>query len=185
MRNPKLEVTPRNRKRRLPEIMAKLLSLVATLAVVGAHAGIYPDDHWSYSTKLTVDAFDDHVKQEVDAGRPVQIAKLSEAIPRWPAFCHGASAGARPSAARAIEQPCVAAAAHHCRTVRADCMLRSVHVLIVCPTATAAARFFFITEPCSCAGSRRKAEADDASRRPGGTRWSSCLAATMTSPSAT
>ena len=53
--------------------MAKLLALTALLAVVGAQAGIYPDDHWSYSTKLSVDDFDAHVKSEVDAGRLVTI----------------------------------------------------------------------------------------------------------------
>jgi len=52
----------------------KAFSLVCVLALVaGAHAGIYPDDHWDYSTKLTVDSFDAHVKEQVDAGKTLFV----------------------------------------------------------------------------------------------------------------
>lgn len=34
---------------------------------------IYPDDHWDYSYKMTKATFDDHVKQEVDAGRTLFV----------------------------------------------------------------------------------------------------------------
>jgi hypothetical protein len=34
-----------------------------------AAAGIYPDDHWSYSTKVSTDSHAAHVKQTVDAGK--------------------------------------------------------------------------------------------------------------------
>ena len=30
---------------------------------------IYPDDHWSYSTKLTPENFKDTIQKEIDAGR--------------------------------------------------------------------------------------------------------------------
>jgi len=42
-----------------------LLTLVTTFVV---HA-IYPDDHWSYSTKLTEDNFGKTIRKEIDAGK--------------------------------------------------------------------------------------------------------------------
>jgi hypothetical protein len=45
-------------------LLAAVFCLFASLAVA-----IYPDDHWTYSTKLTESTFDDVVKAEVDAGR--------------------------------------------------------------------------------------------------------------------
>jgi len=46
---------------------ARIFSALAfTLAGVAA---IYPDGHWDYSKKLTVDNFDATVKEEVDAGK--------------------------------------------------------------------------------------------------------------------
>lgn len=36
-------------------------------------AGMYPDDHWTYSTKLTGSNFDDHIKESVDAGKTLFI----------------------------------------------------------------------------------------------------------------
>ena len=36
-------------------------------------AGIYPDGHWDYSTKLTVGTFDDHIKTQVDAGKTLFV----------------------------------------------------------------------------------------------------------------
>jgi len=34
-----------------------------------AAPNIYPDDHWDYSTELTVDNFNPTVQKEIDAGR--------------------------------------------------------------------------------------------------------------------
>ena len=53
--------------------MKLLPVLLAALMAVGASAGIYPDDHWDYSTKLTVDSFDAHVKEQVDAGKTLFV----------------------------------------------------------------------------------------------------------------
>lgn len=36
-------------------------------------AEFYPDDHWQYSKKLTVDNFDDFIKTEVDSGKTVLV----------------------------------------------------------------------------------------------------------------
>ena len=44
----------------------------ATFAVLAA-AGIYPADHWSYSTRLTEGSFDEHVKTQVDAGKTLFV----------------------------------------------------------------------------------------------------------------
>jgi len=45
-----------------------LAALVATAA-----AGIYPDDHWSYSTDLTTENADNFIKENVDAGKTVFV----------------------------------------------------------------------------------------------------------------
>lgn len=37
------------------------------------NAGIYPDDHWNYSTKMKVDTFEDFIKTNVDAGKAVMV----------------------------------------------------------------------------------------------------------------
>lgn len=47
--------------------MARLL---AVAFLFGTAAAIYPDDHWSYSTKLTnQDDMDKFIKTNVDAGK--------------------------------------------------------------------------------------------------------------------
>ena len=49
--------------------MALRVALMAALLGV-AFSGIYPDDHWSYSTKLTsTDDMDKFIKTNVDAGK--------------------------------------------------------------------------------------------------------------------
>jgi len=45
--------------------------LVATL--LGVALAIYPDDHWSRSTKLTAANADEVIKREVDAGRTLFV----------------------------------------------------------------------------------------------------------------
>jgi len=49
---------------------ALLLLLASFLVFVDA---IYPDDHWKYSTELTVSSFDKAVKAEIDAGRTMFV----------------------------------------------------------------------------------------------------------------
>jgi len=46
--------------------------LLATFAVA-ALAGIYPDDHWNFSTELTTSNADDFIKENVDAGKTVFV----------------------------------------------------------------------------------------------------------------
>jgi len=41
--------------------------------LLGSVAAIYPDDHWSYSTKLTPDNFDSFIKTGVDSGKTVFV----------------------------------------------------------------------------------------------------------------
>jgi len=55
--------------------MRWLLSMVA-LAAVGA---IYPDNHWDYSTKLTLANFDETVKTNVDAGKTLFVRWIASA----------------------------------------------------------------------------------------------------------
>jgi hypothetical protein len=45
---------------------------LAGLVAVAA-AGIYPDDHWTYSTELTTSNADDFIKTNVDAGKTVFV----------------------------------------------------------------------------------------------------------------
>jgi hypothetical protein len=48
------------------------VALYACLAAVAA-AGIYPDDHWTYSTELTTSNADSFIKENVDAGKTVFV----------------------------------------------------------------------------------------------------------------
>jgi hypothetical protein len=42
---------------------------VAAALLISSVAAIYPDDHWSYATKLTEENFESTVQNEIDAGR--------------------------------------------------------------------------------------------------------------------
>jgi len=54
--------------------MAVMSVLGLLTAVAGvAQAGIYPDNHWDFSTELTADTADAFVKENVDAGKTVMI----------------------------------------------------------------------------------------------------------------
>jgi len=52
--------------------MAKFIALTAALLGV-VNAGIYPDDHWEYATKMTTDNADDLIKTNVDAGKTLFV----------------------------------------------------------------------------------------------------------------
>lgn len=51
-----------------------ILTTLMTLAVA-----IYPDDHWDYATKMTVDTFDAKVKEDVDAGKTLFVRWIASA----------------------------------------------------------------------------------------------------------
>jgi len=54
--------------------MALVALTVGVLAALTGAAGIYPDDHWSKSFKMTnADSFQQKVKQEVDAGKTLFV----------------------------------------------------------------------------------------------------------------
>jgi len=48
------------------------LLLLPLLSLVNGE-GIYPTDHWKYSTKLTTSTFDETVKQNVDSGKTLLV----------------------------------------------------------------------------------------------------------------
>ncbi len=52
-----------------------LLRKAALLLAValGVAVAIYPDDHWTYSKKLTAGNFDEYVKSQVDAGKTLFV----------------------------------------------------------------------------------------------------------------
>ena len=52
-------------------LFTKFAVLVAGLS--SAAAGIYPDDHWQYATKLTTSNFNDEVKSAVDSGKTMFV----------------------------------------------------------------------------------------------------------------
>lgn len=56
-------------------MVSKALSI---LLLVGARAGIYPDNHWDFSTELTADNADAFVKENVDAGKTATWPRRSE-----------------------------------------------------------------------------------------------------------
>jgi hypothetical protein len=56
----------------LPVLVLVLLGLSQALA-------IYPPDHFDYSTKLTVDTFDDQVKSAVDSGKTLMVRWIASA----------------------------------------------------------------------------------------------------------
>jgi len=46
---------------------------IAILMMLGFAHAIYPSDHFDYSTKLTVDNFDEQVKAAVDSGKTLMV----------------------------------------------------------------------------------------------------------------
>jgi hypothetical protein len=50
-----------------------LRALTVGLLASFSGASIFPDDHWTYSYKMTADNFQDKVKQEVDAGKTLFV----------------------------------------------------------------------------------------------------------------
>ena len=51
------------------EMRALLLAVMAAVA----SAGIYPDDHWQFSTKLTTSNADEFIKSNIDKGKTVFV----------------------------------------------------------------------------------------------------------------
>jgi len=50
--------------------------LLLSLALLGAPvtlAAIYPDDHWTYSTKLTTSNYVETIEKEIDNGKTVFV----------------------------------------------------------------------------------------------------------------
>lgn len=54
--------------------------VVAALALLVASASaIYPDDHWDYSTKLTVENYKDVIQSTIDAGKTLMVRFIASA----------------------------------------------------------------------------------------------------------
>jgi len=51
--------------------MRLILSLA--LVAVASAATIYPDDHWTYTKKLTSDTFESEVRTVIDAGKTMFV----------------------------------------------------------------------------------------------------------------
>jgi hypothetical protein len=55
------------------------MKIAVFTAILALAAGIYNDDHWDFSTKMTVDTFDAKVKEEVDAGKTLFVRWIASA----------------------------------------------------------------------------------------------------------
>lgn len=53
--------------------MAKIFCALLALSLHQVQGGIYPDDHWSNSAKLTVDNFESTVQTEIDSGKTMFV----------------------------------------------------------------------------------------------------------------
>lgn len=53
--------------------MRLLLLSLALVAAPAAVAAIYPDDHWTYSSKLTTSNYADSIQKEIDDGKTVFV----------------------------------------------------------------------------------------------------------------
>jgi len=49
----------------------KMAKIILLDTLIGVASAIYPDDHWTYSTKLSNAMADDFIKENVDAGKTV------------------------------------------------------------------------------------------------------------------
>eukprot|EP00804_Cyclotella_cryptica_P028549 CCRYP_014815-RA/>CCRYP_014815-RA protein AED:0.40 eAED:0.35 QI:0/-1/0/1/-1/1/1/0/65 len=49
------------------------LAIAALLSATAVNAGIYPPDHWTYSTKLTTDNYASKISSEIEAGKTVFV----------------------------------------------------------------------------------------------------------------
>jgi hypothetical protein len=56
-----------------------LLLFLSAVFAVNADDLIYPDDHWSYSTRLTDDNFEATVSTAIDAGKTVMVRWIASA----------------------------------------------------------------------------------------------------------
>jgi hypothetical protein len=50
-----------------------LLGALLALSLDHVQGGIYPDGHWSHSTKLTTDNFEDTIQAEIDQGKTMFV----------------------------------------------------------------------------------------------------------------
>lgn len=62
-------------------VLSRLVRLsLALLASAAAVVAIYPDDHWSYSTKLTTSNYADAIQTEIDNGKTVFVRFIASEV---------------------------------------------------------------------------------------------------------
>jgi hypothetical protein len=49
------------------------LTLLLATVIASVTAGIYPSDHWEYSSKLTTSNYASKIQDEIDAGKTVFV----------------------------------------------------------------------------------------------------------------
>jgi len=60
-------------------VNCQMRTAVALVALASVASAIYPDDHWTYSTKMTTDNFEAKVTEEVEAGRTLFVRWIASA----------------------------------------------------------------------------------------------------------
>ena len=61
-------------------LLTKLVLSVVMLAAPALAAGIYPDDHWTYSTKLTKSNYAEKIQSEIDSGKTVFVRFIASEV---------------------------------------------------------------------------------------------------------
>ena len=56
------------------------LSMALFASMTAVFAGIYPDDHWSYSTKITTSNYAETIQAEIDNGKTVFVRFIASDV---------------------------------------------------------------------------------------------------------
>jgi hypothetical protein len=71
----------RNREMVFSRLLRLSLALFASsTAVVVSAAGIYPDDHWSFATKLTTSNYAESIQSEIDNGKTIFVRFIASEV---------------------------------------------------------------------------------------------------------
>ena len=87
--------------------------LVSLTSVVASPPGIYPDDHWSYSTKLTTSKYAEAIQTEIDNGKTVFVRFIATEVGHME-----------------IRSDCFGAFLHN--ILLSDCVIGSVIFMLTC-----------------------------------------------------
>lgn len=61
-------------------VLSRLLRLSLALLASSVAVAIYPDDHWSFSTKLTTSNYADEIQAGIDNGKTVFVRFIASEV---------------------------------------------------------------------------------------------------------